>query len=99
MSGSALPRSAPESQGVSSAAIARLIADLDARLDSMHGLVIVRHAHVVAEAGWAPYAVDTPHAMYSVSKSFTAAAIGFAVSEGLVTVDDRLIDLFPGSAP
>jgi len=95
----ALPRSTPEAQGVSSETLGLLISELDERLDSMHGIVVVRHGHVVAEAGWAPYTVDGPHSMYSVSKSFTASAVGFAVAEGLLTVDDRLVDLFPESAP
>lgn len=99
MTDGALPRSTPEPQGVSSGALGLLLAELDAQLDSVHGVVVARHGHVVAEASWAPYAVDRPHSMYSVSKSFTATAVGFAVAEGLLTVDDRLIDHFPGSAP
>lgn len=99
MTDGALPRSTPEAQGVSSEVLRLLISDLDAQLDSVHGLVLVRHGQVVVEAAWAPYAVDRAHSMYSVSKSFTASAIGFAVAEGLLTVDDRLIDVFPESAP
>jgi len=99
MTDDVLPRSAPEAQGVSTAALHALVAELDARLDSVHGLVVVRHGNVVTEASWAPYDVDAPHAMYSVSKSFTASAVGLAVAEGLLTVDDRLIDHFPESAP
>ncbi|WP_168200441.1 serine hydrolase domain-containing protein [Protaetiibacter larvae] len=94
-----LPRSAPEAQGVSRDAVRSLFARLDAELDSLHGLVLVRHGHVVAEANWEPYAVDAAHALYSVSKSFTSTAIGFAVAEGLLGVDDRLVELFPDAAP
>jgi CubicO group peptidase (beta-lactamase class C family) len=99
MTDGALPRSTPEAQGVSSEALGLLLSELDVHLDSVHGVVVVRHGHVVAEASWSPYAVDAPHSMYSVSKSFTATAVGFAVAEGLLTADDRLIDLFPESAP
>lgn len=94
-----LPRSAPEAHGVSSAGVRALLAELDDHLDSVHGFVLVRHGHLVAEAEWAPYAVDAPHALYSVSKSFTSTAIGFAVAEGLLSVEDRLVDLFPDEAP
>jgi CubicO group peptidase (beta-lactamase class C family) len=37
--------------------------------------------------------------MFSVSKTFTATAVGLAVAEGLLTVDDRVIDLLPDDAP
>jgi CubicO group peptidase (beta-lactamase class C family) len=33
--------------------------------------------------------------LYSVSKTFTAVAIGIAESEGRLTVEDRLVDHFP----
>lgn len=99
MNGAVLPSSAPETQGVDPTTLHSLLTDLDARLDSLHSLVLVRHGHVVAEASWAPYSTTTPHTMYSISKSFTSAAIGFAVAEGLVSVDDRIVQLFPEDTP
>ncbi len=36
---------------------------------------------------------------FSVSKSFTSAAIGFAIEEGLVSLEDRVIDYFPDKLP
>lgn len=37
--------------------------------------------------------------MYSTSKSFTSSAIGFAVHEGLLTVEDPVISFFPDKLP
>jgi CubicO group peptidase (beta-lactamase class C family) len=93
-----LPRSRPEDQGVPSGALARLVQALD-EIDHVHTLTVVRHGHVVAETSWAPYGRDLPHALYSVSKSFTAMAVGLAVSEGRFGLDDRVIDLLPDDAP
>ena len=36
---------------------------------------------------------------YSVSKSFTGIAVGFACEEGLISLDDRVIDYFPEERP
>lgn len=36
---------------------------------------------------------------YSVSKSFTAVAVGFAVQEGLLRLDERLVDAFSEDVP
>jgi CubicO group peptidase (beta-lactamase class C family) len=94
-----LPRSTPEAQGVSSAALLRLVDAMDARLHDAHSVMVVRHGHVVAEGWWAPYSADAPHSLFSVSKSFTSAAVGFAVEEGLVGLDDRVVDLLPDDLP
>ena len=44
-------------------------------------------------------APDKPHAMHSVSKSFTATAVGMCVDEGLLKVTDKLVDFFPDNLP
>jgi hypothetical protein len=36
---------------------------------------------VMAERWWAPFDAVTPHALYSLTKSFTSTGIGFAVAE------------------
>jgi CubicO group peptidase (beta-lactamase class C family) len=43
--------------------------------------MVVRHGKVIAEGWWNPYAPNLKHTLYSTSKSFTAAAVGFAVTE------------------
>ena len=93
-----LPRATPESQGVPTGALRELIRAFDG-IDAVHGLVVVRRGHVIAEANWAPYRPNEPQHVYSVSKSFTSTAVGFAIAEGLVSLDDRVVDLFPESAP
>lgn len=93
-----LPRSTPGAQGIPSAAIARLMAALDG-IPHVHTLTLVRHGHVVAEFARPPYERDAPHAMYSVSKSFTAMAVGIAIDEGRFGLDDRVIDLLEDAVP
>ena len=95
----ALPRSTPEAQGIASSAIQRFVTDAEQQIDALHSVMIVRHGHVVAEGWWAPYAADEPHVLYSLSKSFTSTAIGFAVAEGRLGVDDLVLGFFPDDAP
>src|SRR5206468_188339 len=94
-----LPRSRPEAQGVSSAAILEFIDAADRDIDAMHSVMVVRHGQVVAEGWWSPYAADAPHALYSLSKSFTSTAVGLAVAEGKLSVDDPVLKFFPEDAP
>ncbi|MCC2032397.1 serine hydrolase domain-containing protein [Microbacterium allomyrinae] len=93
-----LPRSRPEDQGVPSAALARLVTALD-EIQHVHTATVIRHGHVVLEATWEPYDRDAPHAMYSVSKSFTSMAVGLAIDEGLFALDDRVAELLPDLMP
>jgi len=61
--------------------------------------MLVRHGHVVAEGWWTPYAPEIPHVLYSLSKSFTSTAVGFAVAEGRLTVNDKVVSFFPNDLP
>ena len=61
--------------------------------------MLLRHGHVVAEGWWAPYSPEHRQQLYSLSKSFTSTAIGFAVAEGLISVDDPVIKFFPDELP
>jgi len=95
----ALPRSAPEAQGIASSAILGFVDAVDEKIDALHGFVIVRHGHVVAQGAWAPYGENDRHMLFSLSKSFTSTAVGLAISEGRMTLDDTVLQYFPEDAP
>lgn len=96
----ALPRADfPEQVGVSSRAISELLDDFERSQIELHSIMILRHGKVAFETWRDPYAPDIPHTMYSVSKSFTSIAIGFAIDEGLLTLDTKVIDIFPEYRP
>ena len=95
----ALPRSTPEAQGISSSAILSFLQAADTGVDAMNSIMIVRHGHVVAEGWWGPYDATTPHMLYSLSKSFTSTAVGLAITEGKLTLDDPVLKFFPADAP
>ena len=91
-----IPRAAyPEEVGVSSDIIARLIEDIEHSGIETHSLMVIRHGKVAFEQWRKPYGPDFMHIMYSVSKSVTSTAAGFAVSEGLLSLDTRIVDVFP----
>lgn len=94
-----LPRSSPEAQGVSSSGLRAFVEAADKDIEVMNSLMLVRHGHVVAEGWWSPYRADAPHSLYSLSKSFTSTAVGLAVAEGKLSVDDEVLNFFPDDAP
>src|SRR5262249_14396544 len=95
----ALPRSGPEAQGIRSSAVLAFVEAADKAVDSLHSFILVRHGHVVAEGWWAPYAAESPHMLFSLSKSFTSTAVGIAAAEGKLSVDDPVLKFFPDEAP
>lgn len=96
---SSLPRSTPEAEGVSSAGIIKYLDAIAASKHEMHSFMLVRHGKVVAEGWWNPYRADLRHTMYSCSKSFTATAVGLAITEGKLKLDDKVISFFPDKLP
>jgi CubicO group peptidase (beta-lactamase class C family) len=95
----ALPRGVPEQEGVRSAAVMRFLDAVEQRGYEFHSFMFVRHGKVIAEGWWNPYAPHLKHTMYSTSKSFTSTAIGFAVAERRISVDDRVVSFFPDDLP
>lgn len=91
----ALPRSTPEAQGVDPAAVRALIEAWEAAGVRPSAIVLVRRGAVVAEAAWAPYAPSDRLQKYSLSKTFTATAVGLAVAEGRLAVTDHVVSFFP----
>jgi CubicO group peptidase (beta-lactamase class C family) len=94
-----LPRSSPESQGMSAKGILDFANAVETDRLNLHSLMILRQGKVVAEGWWAPYAPDLKHTLYSLSKSFTSTAIGLAVAEGKLKVDDKVVSFFPDEKP
>ena len=92
-------RGSPESQGIPSSAVIFFIAEAEETLDALHSVMIVRNGRIVVEGWWAPWSAELNHMLYSLSKPFTATAIGIAQAEGRLSVDDRVLSFFPDERP
>lgn len=94
-----LPRSTPEEQGISSAVIYAFVDDINKNVSELHSFMLLWHGNVIAEGWWDPHGPQIPHMLFSLSKSFTSTAIGMAVHEGLLSVDDHVLSFFPDESP
>ena len=94
-----LPRSLPQIQGVASGGLLDFVNTVEKANLNLHSLMVVRHGQVVAEGWWAPYAPQLRHTLYSLSKSFTSTAVGMAVAEGKLTVEDKVVSFFKTDLP
>lgn len=84
----------PESCGVSSAHIEEYIRRLEQYHLAMHDILIARGNNILTEIYYPPFEAGRPHRLYSVTKSFVAIAVGFALQDGLLSLDDPMSKFF-----
>lgn len=86
-----LPRSTPEAEGVDPALLNRFYGKITTlpHVD-VHHLMVLRHGKVIGELHAAPYQAEHLHTLYSASKTVTGLAVGLAVDDGLLSVDDKV---------
>ena len=65
----------------------------------LHHLVILHNGQIITDAHALPYRNIDPHNQYSACKMLTSLAVGLAVDDGKLHLDDRVIDLFPNQSP
>ena len=94
-----LATSTPESLGIPSIAIEEFLTELTEKRLCMHSFIILRHNKIAAEGYWPPFEANRNHRMYSVSKSFTAIAIGMMIDENRISIDSKVASFFPEYLP
>ena len=65
----------------------------------LHSVMLVQKGKVIGERWFNGSSADLPHTMWSVSKTFTGAAVGMCIGDGLLTLDDKIVELFPDDLP
>jgi len=91
-------RVSPESVGIPSTVIWEMVEALE-KVAEMHSIMVLRHGKICAEGWWSPYGPGVPHGLQSLTKTYAATAIGLAYTEGLLSLDEKLVDIFPEYLP
>ena len=89
----------PESAGISSKGILNFLDRIEENQIELHSFMVIRHGQCAAKGWWKPYDEKFRHPLYSFSKSLTATAIGFAEQEGILSLDEKIVDIFPDLLP
>lgn len=77
----------------------RYLHAVDSTQMNIHSVMILQDGKVLAEKWMGEGAPDKPHILNSVSKTFTSTAVGLAISEGKLRLDDKLVSFFPDKLP
>jgi CubicO group peptidase (beta-lactamase class C family) len=87
--------SSPETQGMSSRALADLVAF--GIFNGMDSALVVRHGRIVAEAYYAPFTPGLRHRINSSTKAVIGSLVAIALKDGLLkSLDQPVLDFFPG---
>ncbi|MBQ1291006.1 MAG: serine hydrolase [Lachnospiraceae bacterium] len=85
----------PAQAGIPARCIKAYLETLEAHRLSTHSILIERGGAVCFEHYWAPFTADTPHRMYSATKSLTSMAVGLLLQDGKIRLDDPIGLYFP----
>lgn len=88
-------KATPEEMGIKSKKVLEFIKMLDNYQMHTHSIIMARGNKIFAECYYEPFHKDFLHRMYSVSKSFVSIAVGLAMTEGLLKLEDPIIKYFP----
>ena len=80
-------------------AFEKYLAAVEKSGQDLHSIMIVKDGNIIKEQWMGEGEKNTPHVLHSVSKTFTATAVGFAIEEGLLSLDDKVISFFPDKLP
>ncbi len=80
--------------GLNSLAILNFYRELDKLHAENHSVMIVKNGETVYEEYCYPYGADYPHTMFSITKTAVGFAVGFAIEEGKLTLDTKVLPYF-----
>lgn len=84
----------PEELGIHSSKIEQFLRTLDNAHLATHDILIARGNSIVFEKYISPFTEKFLHREYSVTKSLVSLAIGFALDDGLLSLDDPMSKFF-----
>lgn len=95
-----LPRASAIDMSVNANTITQFLQDVTQMSNAeLHHLMIVKDGYVITEVHADPYRANDPHNLFSASKMLTALAVGLAVDDGSLSLDDKVVDFFPDKCP
>lgn len=87
----------PISNGINPQALLNIVNTLDKC--NCHSIMFLKNGKIICEGWWKPYNPNYNHVLFSLSKSFVATAISFAIQENLITFEDHITKFFPDYFP
>ncbi len=84
---------------VSKAALNHFVAQFTPNEDEFHTFALYQKDTCLVRIAVDPYKITDKREIYSLSKSFASTCIGILVTDGVISVEDRIVDLFADDCP
>ena len=94
-----IEKAAPEEVGISSLWIEAFLKRLRDIGYDIHSFQIIRNGKLVFAKAAEPYALTDGHRLLSAAKPIIALAVLFAIDEGKLSFDDKVVDYFQDMVP
>ena len=89
-------RSTPEAHGISSKRLYNMLTELELEERAkIHNIMLIKDGEVILECSSGGYSVNIRHLSHSMSKTVMGIAVMMLVSEGKLSLSDKLTDIFP----
>ncbi len=86
----------PESQGIRSEDVTRMVEHIEASNLSVHSVIVYRNGTIPVERYFKPYGASTSHNTKSTSKGVISTLVGIALREGFIgSLDEPALAYFP----
>lgn len=93
-------RSSPEGHGIASGRIYNMLSELEREgRANLHSIMVLSGDEVISECSAPGYDVLRWHVSHSMAKTVTGMIVGILVGEGALSVERRLVDIFPEYTP
>lgn len=90
----------PEAAGLSSRRLLTLLHALEADPRAhIHSLLVSRRGRLLLSASAPAYSPRIPHLTHSMAKTITSFAVAILVGDGVLHLDDKLVDIFADELP
>jgi CubicO group peptidase (beta-lactamase class C family) len=94
-----LPVATPESQGIPSGSVLRFLERMEEERCELHALYLIRNGYKIVSGIAKPLCEQSLHRIHSAAKTLASAAVLFAVQDGLMSLDEKLVDIFSAHLP
>lgn len=89
----------PEKFGISSERMLKLVQEMESQIEDLHSIAVVCDNDVVLLKCKEPYTEEHRQMMHSFAKSINSMAVGIAIHEGKLRLEDKVVDYFRDCLP
>lgn len=89
----------PEDEGIAPYSILNFLDTCEKEIQYLYSFAVVKNENMVAEGYYAPMTPGIRKIMHSVSKSVNSLAVGIAIDEGKLGLEDKVLDYFRDKLP